>query len=156
MERVKALNFFCEKDKLYNKEIDTVNLILISIIFFTITFNSTKFYKVQKLEEDVNERKSNLNAISLNNKDMNIQKKTSEICSILNLMNNNEMKSVEIKNKKLKFKGESNDFEKIKSYLEIAKKFENADDANIDFINNNENLYEFEISSFVGVKNESK
>lgn len=155
MEKVKAINFFSKKDKFYNKEINTFNLILISLIVCTFILSGTKFYKIKKLETDVNERKTNLNEITLNNKKTNIKAKTSEIYSILNLMNNNEMQSVEIKNKKLNFKGETNNFEKIENYLEIVKKIDNTSSTNIDFINNKENLYEFEITSYIGVKDES-
>ena len=148
MKNEKILNFFYEDEKFYNKEIDKEKLILISIIVFTIVINLNKFYKIQKLEENVTERKSVLNCIEQNKETSNIKQTTSKLSSILNLMDASELKSVEIKNKKLKFKGETNDFEKIKNYLDIVKKIENTKEANIDFINNNENIYEFEISSF--------
>lgn len=148
MKNEKILNFFYEDEKFYNKEIDKGKLILISIIVFTIVINLNKFYKIQKLEENVTERKSVLNCIEQNKETSNIKQTTSKLSSILNLMDASELKSVEIKNKKLKFKGETNDFEKIKNYLDIVKKIENTKEANIDFINNNENIYEFEISSF--------
>lgn len=148
MKNEKILNFFYEDEKFYNKEIDKEKLILISIIVFTIVINLNKFYKIQKLEENVTERKSVLNCIEQNKETSNIKQTTSKLSSILNLMDASELKSVEMKNKKLKFKGETNDFEKIKNYLDIVKKIENTKEANIDFINNNENIYEFEISSF--------
>lgn len=148
MKNEKILNFFYEDEKFYNKEIDKEKLILISIIVFTIVINLNKFYKIQKLEENVTERKSVLNCIEQNKETSNIKQTTSKLSSILNLMDASELKSVEMKNKKLKFKGETNDFEKIKNYLDIVKKMENTKEANIDFINNNENIYEFEISSF--------
>lgn len=148
MKNEKILNFFYEDEKFYNKEIDKGKLILISIIVFTIVINLNKFYKTQKLEENVTERKSVLNCIEQNKETSNIKQTTSKLSSILNLMDASELKSVEMKNKKLKFKGETNDFEKIKNYLDIVKKMENTKEANIDFINNNENIYEFEISSF--------
>lgn len=148
MKNEKILNFFYEDEKFYNKEIDKGKLILISIIVFTIVINLNKFYKTQKLEENVTERKSVLNCIEQNKETSNIKQTTSKLSSILNLMDASELKSVEMKNKKLKFKGETNDFEKIKNYLDIVKKIENTKEANIDFINNNENIYEFEISSF--------
>ena len=148
MKNEKILNFFYEDEKFYNKEIDKEKLILISIIVFTIVINLNKFYKFQKLEENVTERKSVLNCIEQNKETSNIKQTTSKLSSILNLMDASELKSVEMKNKKLKFKGETNDFEKIKNYLDIVKKIENTKEANIDFINNNENIYEFEISSF--------
>ncbi|MDU3802336.1 hypothetical protein [Paraclostridium bifermentans] len=148
MKNEKILNFFYENEKFYNKEIDKEKLILISIIVFTIVINLNKFYKIQKLEENVTERKSVLNCIEQNKETSNIKQTTSKLSSILNLMDASELKSVEMKNKKLKFKGETNDFEKIKNYLDIVKKMENTKEANIDFINNNENIYEFEISSF--------
>lgn len=148
MKNEKILNFFYENEKFYNKEIDKEKLILISIIVFTIVINLNKFYKTQKLEENVTERKSVLNCIEQNKETSNIKQTTSKLSSILNLMDASELKSVEMKNKKLKFKGETNDFEKIKNYLDIVKKIANTKEANIDFINNNENIYEFEISSF--------
>lgn len=148
MKNEKILNFFYEDEKFYNKEIDKGKLILISIIVFTIVINLNKFYKIQKLEENVTERKSVLNCIEQNKETSNIKQTTSKLSSILNLMDASELKSVEMKNKKLKFKGETNDFEKIKNYLDIVKKIEDTKEANIDFINNNENIYEFEISSF--------
>lgn len=148
MKNEKILNFFYEDEKFYNKEIDKGKLILISIIVFTIVINLNKFYKIQKLEENVTERKSVLNCIEQNKETSNIKQTTSKLSSILNLMDASELKSVEMKNKKLKFKGETNDFEKIKNYLDIIKEIENTKEANIDFINNNENIYEFEISSF--------
>ena len=148
MKNEKILNFFYEDEKFYNKEIDKEKLILISIIVFTIVINLNKFYKIQKLEENVTERKSVLNCTEQNKETSNIKQTTSKLSSILNLMDASELKSVEIKNKKLKFKGETNDFEKIKNYLDIVKKIANTKEANIDFINNNENIYEFEISSF--------
>lgn len=148
MKNEKILNFFYENEKFYNKEIDKEKLILISIIVFTIVINLNKFYKIQKLEENVTERKTVLNCIGQNKETSNIKQTTSKLSSILNLMDDSELKSVEMKNKKLKFKGETNDFEKIKNYLDIVKKIENTKEANIDFINNNENIYEFEISSF--------
>ncbi|MBS6507104.1 MAG: hypothetical protein KH369_02830 [Paraclostridium bifermentans] len=148
MKNEKILNFFYKNEKFYNKEIDKEKLILISIIVFTIVINLNKFYKIQKLEENVTERKSVLNCIEQNKETSNIKQTTSKLSSILNLMDASELKSVEMKNKKLKFKGETNDFEKIKNYLDIVKKMENTKEANIDFINNNENIYEFEISSF--------
>lgn len=148
MKNEKILNFFYEDEKFYNKEIDKEKLILISIIVFTIVINLNKFYKTQKLEENVTERKSVLNCIEQNKETSNIKQTTSKLSSILNLMDASELKSVEMKNKKLKLKGETNDFEKIKNYLEIVKEIENTKEANIDFINNNENIYEFEISSF--------
>lgn len=148
MKNEKILNFFYEDEKFYNKEIDKEKLILISIIVFTIVINLNKFYKIQKLEENVTERKSVLNCIEQNKETSNIKQTTSKLSSILNLMDASELKSVEMKNKKLKFKGETNDFEKIKNYLYIVKEIENTKEANIDFINNNENIYEFEISSF--------
>lgn len=148
MKNEKILNFFYEDEKFYNKEIDKGKLILISIIVFTIVINLNKFYKIQKLEENVTERKSILNCIEQNKETSNIKQTTSKLSSILNLMDASELKSVEMKNKKLKFKGETNDFEKIKNYLDIVKKIENTKESNIDFINNNENIYEFEISSF--------
>lgn len=148
MKNEKILNFFYEDEKFYNKEIDKGKLILISIIVFTIVINLNKFYKIQKLEENVTERKSVLNCIEQNKETSNIKQTTSKLSSILNLMDASELKSVEMKNKKLKFKGETNDFEKIKNYLDIVKKIENTKESNIDFINNNENIYEFEISSF--------
>ena len=148
MKNEKILNFFYEDEKFYNKEIDKEKLILISIIVFTIVINLNKFYEIQKLEENVTERKSVLNCIEQNKETSNIKQTTSKLSSILNLMDASELKSVEIKNKKLKFKGETNDFEKIKNYLDIVKKIANTKEANIDFINNNENIYEFEISSF--------
>ncbi|WP_025162325.1 hypothetical protein [Paraclostridium bifermentans] len=148
MKNEKILNFFYEDEKFYNKEIDKGKLILISIIVFTIVINLNKFYKIQKLEENVTERKSVLNCIEQNKETSNIKQTTSKLSSILNLMDASELKSVEMKNKKLKFKGETNDFEKIKNYLDMVKEIENTKEANIDFINNNENIYEFEISSF--------
>ncbi|MGL5650595.1 MAG: hypothetical protein ACRDDE_02470 [Paraclostridium sp.] len=148
MKNGKILNFFFEDEKFYNKEIDKEKLILISIIVFTIVINLNKFYKIQNLEENVTERKSVLNCIEQNKETSNIKQTTSKLSSILNLMDDSELKSIEIKNKKLKFKGETNDFEKIKNYLDIVKEIENTKEANIDFINNNENIYEFEISSF--------
>lgn len=148
MKNEKILNFFYEDEKFYNKEIDKGKLILISIIVFTIVINLNKFYKIQKLEENVTERKSILNCIEQNKETSNIKQTTSKLSSILNLMDASELKSVEMKNKKLKLKGETNDFEKIKNYLDIVKEIENTKEANIDFINNNENIYEFEISSF--------
>ncbi|KGJ49115.1 hypothetical protein [Paraclostridium bifermentans] len=148
MKNEKILNFFYEDEKFYNKEIDKGKLILISIIVFTIVINLNKFYKTQKLEENVTERKSVLNCIEQNKETSNIKQTTSKLSSILNLMDASELKSVEMKNKKLKLKGETNDFEKIKNYLDIVKEIENTKEANIDFINNNENIYEFEISSF--------
>lgn len=148
MKNEKILNFFYEDEKFYNKEIDKEKLILISIIVFTIVINLNKFYKIQKLEENVTERKSILNCIEQNKETSNIKQTTSKLSSILNLMDASELKSVEMKNKKLKLKGETNDFEKIKNYLDIVKEIENTKEANIDFINNNENIYEFEISSF--------
>ena len=148
MKNEKILNFFYENEKFYNKEIDKEKLILISIIVFTIVINLNKFYKIQKLEENVTERKSVLSCIEQNKETSNIKQTTSKLSSILNLMDASELKSVEMKNKKLKLKGETNDFEKIKNYLDIVKKIENTKEANIDFINNNENIYEFEISSF--------
>lgn len=148
MKNEKILNFFYEDEKFYNKEIDKGKLIIISIIVFTIVINLNKFYKTQKLEENVTERKSVLNCIEQNKETSNIKQTTSKLSSILNLMDASELKSVEMKNKKLKFKGETNDFEKIKNYLDIVKEIENTKEANIDFINNNENIYEFEISSF--------
>lgn len=148
MKNEKILNFFYENEKFYNKEIDKEKLILISIILFTIVINLNKFYKIQKLEENVTERKSVLNCIEQNKETSNIKQTTSKLSSVLNLMDDSELKSVEMKNKKLKFKGETNDFEKIKNYLDIVKEIENTKEANIDFINNNENIYEFEISSF--------
>lgn len=148
MKNEKILNFFYEDEKFYNKEIDKGKLILISIIVFTIVINLNKFYKIQKLEENVTERKSVLNCIEQNKETSNIKQTTSKLSSILNLMDASELKSVEMKNKKLKLKGETNDFEKIKNYLDIVKEIENTKEANIDFINNNENIYEFEISSF--------
>lgn len=148
MKNEKILNFFYEDEKFYNKEIDKGKLILISIIVFTIVINLNKFYKIQKLEENVTERKSVLNCIEQNKETSNIKQTTSKLSSILNLMDDSELKSVEMKNKKLKFKGETNDFEKIKNYLDMVKEIENTKEANIDFINNNENIYEFEISSF--------
>lgn len=148
MKNEKILNFFYEDEKFYNKEIDKGKLIIISIIVFTIVINLNKFYKTQKLEEHVTERKSVLSCIEQNKETSNIKQTTSKLSSILNLMDASELKSVEMKNKKLKFKGETNDFEKIKNYLDIVKEIENTKEANIDFINNNENIYEFEISSF--------
>ncbi|OSB09782.1 hypothetical protein [Paraclostridium bifermentans] len=148
MKNEKILNFFYEDEKFYNKEIDKEKLILISIIVFTIVINLNKFYKIEKLEENVTERKSVLNCIEQNKEISNIKQTTSKLSSILSLMDDSELKSVEIKNKKLKLKGETNDFEKIKNYLDIIKEIENTKEANIDFINNNENIYEFEISSF--------
>lgn len=148
MKNEKILNFFYEDEKFYNKEIDKEKLILISIIVFTIVINLNKFYKTQKLEENVTERKSVLNCIEQNKETSSIKQTTSKLSSILNLMDASELKSVEMKNKKLKLKGETNDFEKIKNYLDIVKEIENTKEANIDFINNNENIYEFEISSF--------
>lgn len=148
MKNEKILNFFYEDEKFYNKEIDKGKLIIISIIVFTIVINLNKFYKTQKLEEHVTERKSVLNCIEQNKETSNIKQTTSKLSSILNLMDASELKSVEMKNKKLKLKGETNDFEKIKNYLDIVKEIENTKEANIDFINNNENIYEFEISSF--------
>lgn len=148
MKNEKILNFFYEDEKFYNKEIDKGKLILISIIVFTIVINLNKFYKIQKLEENVTERKSVLNCIEQNKETSSIKQTTSKLSSILNLMDASELKSVEMKNKKLKLKGETNDFEKIKNYLDIVKEIENTKEANIDFINNNENIYEFEISSF--------
>lgn len=148
MKNEKILNFFYENEKFYNKEIDKEKLILIGIILFTIVINLNKFYKIQRLEENVAERKSVLNCIEPNKETSNIKQTTSKLSSILNLMDDSELKSIEMKNKKLKFKGETNDFEKIKNYLDIVKEIENTKEANIDFINNNENIYEFEISSF--------
>lgn len=148
MKNEKILNFFYEDEKFYNKEIDKGKLIIISIIVFTIVINLNKFYKTQKLEEHVTERKSVLSCIEQNKETSNIKQTTSKLSSILNLMDASELKSVEMKNKKLKLKGETNDFEKIKNYLDIVKEIENTKEANIDFINNNENIYEFEISSF--------
>lgn len=148
MKNEKILNFFYEDEKFYNKEIDKEKLILIGIIVFTIVINLNKFYKIQKLEENVTERKSVLNCIEQSKETPNIKQTTSKLSSILNLMDASELKSVEMKNKKLKLKGETNDFEKIKNYLDIVKEIENTKEANIDFINNNENIYEFEISSF--------
>ncbi len=148
MKNEKILNFFYEDEKFYNKEIDKEKSILISIIVFTIVINLNKFYKIEKLEENVTERKSVLNCIEQNKEISNIKQTTSKLSSILSLMDDSELKSVEIKNKKLKLKGETNDFEKIKNYLDIIKEIENTKEANIDFINNNENIYEFEISSF--------
>lgn len=148
MKNEKILNFFYEDEKFYNKEIDKGKLIIISIIVFTIVINLNKFYKTQKLEEHVTERKSVLSCIEQNKETSNIKQTTSKLSSILNLMDASELKSVEMKNKKLKFKGETNDFEKIKNYLDMVKEIENTKEANIDFINNNENIYEFEISSF--------
>ncbi|MCU9810849.1 hypothetical protein [Paraclostridium sp. AKS81] len=58
------------------------------------------------------ERKSVLNCIEQNKETSNIKQTTSKLSSILNLMDASELKSVEMKNKKLKFEGETNDFEK--------------------------------------------
>ncbi len=78
MKNEKILNFFYEDEKFYNKEIDKGKLILISIIVFTIVINLNKFYKIQKLEENVTERKSILNCIEQNKETSNIKQTTSK------------------------------------------------------------------------------
>ena len=148
MNNGKILNFFIENEKFYNKEIDKPKLIIISIIVFSIVVSINKFYKVQSLEQNVIERKLDLNSIERDKENSNINEITSKLSTTLNLMNNNELKSVEIKDKKLKIKGVTNNIETIKNYLDIVKEIENTKEASIDLINNNENLYEFEISSF--------
>ena len=148
MNNGKILNFFIENEKFYNKEIDKPKLIIISIIVFSIVVSINKFYKVQSLEQNVIERKLDLNSIERDKENSNINEITSKLSTTLNLMNNNELKSVEIKDKKLKIKGVTNNNETIKNYLDIVKEIENTKEASIDLINNNENLYEFEISSF--------
>ena len=148
MNNGKILNFFIENEKFYNKEIDKPKLIVISIIVFSIVVSINKFYKVQSLEQNVIERKLDLNSIERDKENSNINEITSKLSTTLNLMNNNELKSVEIKDKKLKIKGVTNNIETIKNYLDIVKEIENTKEASIDLINNNENLYEFEISSF--------
>lgn len=150
MEMKKPLNFFKKEDEFYKNKINKDKIMLISIALFFIIFNISKFHKLQSLKEYVSQEKATLNCVEENEKFSNIKQTTAKVSRILKFMNNSELKNVEIKNKKLRVEGQTTEFEKVKNYLDMIKKIENTDKIKVDFINNNENIYEFEISGFLG------
>ncbi|MEG1132352.1 MAG: hypothetical protein RSD77_08530 [Romboutsia sp.] len=153
MEDVKIINFFDEKDKKQN--INKMRLIVLSTILIVLMSDAIKLYEIKDLENEVNQRKqileNNSNDIVVNADGIHIK----TIYKLIEIIQDNNIKNVEIDNQILRVKGQVQDSGQIKQYLGLIQNIDSMKEPNISSINRVNDIYEFEINAGVGVKSEN-
>lgn len=153
MEDVKIINFFDEKDKKQN--INKMRLIVLSTILIVLMADAIKLYEIKDLENEVNQRKqileNNSNDIVVSADGIHIK----TIYKLIEIIQDNNIKNIEIDNKILRVKGQVQDSGQIKQYLGLLQNIDSMKEPNISSINRVNDIYEFEINADVGAKSEN-
>ncbi|MEF9991430.1 MAG: hypothetical protein RR765_05000 [Peptostreptococcaceae bacterium] len=153
MENIKNINFFDDKDK--KNSINKYRIIILSTILMILIVDNMKIYEVKGLENQVFQRKQVLENTDENkvvNKD---QVHIKEIYKLIQLIQDNNIQTIEIDNDKLNIKGQVQNSEQIKQYLDLLHKVDTIKNPSISSINRINDMYEFEINASVGVKSEN-
>ncbi|MEG2245843.1 MAG: hypothetical protein RSC84_00175 [Peptostreptococcaceae bacterium] len=153
MENVKNINFFDDKDK--KNSINKYRIIILSIILMILIVDNMKIYEVKGLENQVFQRKQVLENTDENkvvNKD---EVHIKEIYKLIQLIQDNNIQTIEIDNDKLNIKGQVQNSEQIKQYLALLHKIDTIKKPSISSINRINDMYEFEINASVGDKGEN-
>ncbi|MGL5642220.1 MAG: hypothetical protein ACRDDM_08125, partial [Paraclostridium sp.] len=130
-------------------------LILLSTILIVLMADATKLYEIKGLENEVNQRKqileNNSNDIVVNADGIHIK----AIYRLIEIIQDNNIKNVEIDNQILRVKGQVQDSGQIKQYLGLVQNIDSMKEPNISSINRVNDIYEFEINAGVGAKSEN-
>lgn len=153
MKRSVIINFLYEEsNKVRYKKYSLITIILL-ISCVTITNLKLKI-KIDKLELYINE---NHKYTTVSNLDHNIDKNLtpiSNLSSIIQIINESNIRGIKISHNKLSLRGYSNDSNNIKSYVDRLNKIDKINNISIKSINREGEAYSFEIESNVGVVNE--
>ncbi|SCJ27254.1 Uncharacterised protein [uncultured Clostridium sp.] len=154
MDNIKSINFFNEKEK-YKKDVNILNLIVLGTILIMLLLDAIKVYELNDLEIYVNEGKKaidNLDDVNTTNVNgLHIKK----VNNIIQLIQNDNIENIEIDNNILKLKGKVSSSREIKYYVKLLQNIKDLKiEPNINSINREGELYKFEITARIGVKNE--
>ncbi|MBC6004199.1 MAG: PilN domain-containing protein [Paeniclostridium sordellii] len=154
MDNIKSINFFNEKEK-YKKDVNILNLIVLGTILIMLLLDAIKVYELNDLEIYVNESKKaidNLDGVNTTNVNgLHIKK----VNNIIQLIQNDNIENIEIDNNILKLKGKVSSSQEIKYYVKLLQNIKDLKiEPNINSINREGELYKFEITARIGVKNE--
>ena len=154
MDNIKSINFFNEKEK-YKKDVHILNLIVLGTILIMLLLDAIKVYELNDLEIYVNESKKaidNLDDVNTTNVNrLHIKK----VNNIIQLIQNDNIENIEIDNNILKLKGKVSSSQEIKYYVKLLHNIKDLKiEPNINSINREGELYKFEITARIGVKNE--
>lgn len=153
MKKRMLINFLYEENSKAIKINYVVSLpviIILCLILLNIKLNS----KVTKLETYIEENHKYTNVSNL---DYNVDKNLipiTEIIEITRLINDSNIKQINISNNKLSLLGYSYDSNSIKSYLELLNKSGKTKNESIESINKEGEAYSFEIEANVGSTDE--
>ena len=154
MDNIKSINFFNEKEK-YKKDVNILILIVLGTILIMLLLDAIKVYELNDLEIYVNESKKaidNLDDVNTTNVNgLHIKK----VNNIIQLIQNDNIENIEIDNNILKLKGKVSSSQEIKYYVKLLQNIKDLKiEPNINSINREGELYKFEITARIGVKNE--
>lgn len=152
MDYIKILNFFDEKD--YKRKLTIFHLTSIIIIFTVIIFNFNLWMKVNKQENEINERKDKLNIAQEISYIDNNNLKIKESYRIMDLIKHVNILTLEIDDGKLKIKGQAQDLNQIKYFTNEMKQIKNLKNCNIESINQEGDIYKFDMSATIGGNDE--
>ncbi|CEN91861.1 Fimbrial assembly protein (PilN) [[Clostridium] sordellii] len=152
MDYIKILNFFDEKDD--KRKLTIFQLTSIIIIFTVIIVNFNLWMKVNKQENEINERKDKLNTAQEISYIGNNNLKIKESYRIMDLIKHVNILTLEIDDGKLKIKGQAQDSNQIKYFTNEMKQIKNLKNCNIESINQEGDIYKFDMSSTIGGNDE--
>ncbi|CEO27104.1 PilN domain-containing protein [Paraclostridium sordellii] len=152
MDYIKILNFFDEKD--YKRKLTIFQLTSIIIIFTVIIVNFNLWMKVNKQENEINERKDKLNTAQEISYIGNNNLKIKESYRIMDLIKHVNILTLEIDDGKLKIKGQTQDSNQIKYFTNEMKQIKNLKNCNIESINQEGDIYKFDMSATIGGNDE--
>ncbi|CEQ04991.1 Uncharacterised protein [[Clostridium] sordellii] len=148
MDYIKILNFFEEKE--YKRKLTIFQLTSIIIIFTVLIVNFNLWMKVNKQENEINERKDKLNAAQEISYIGNNNLKIREAYRIIDLVKNVNILTLEIYDGKLKIKGQAQDSNQIKYFTNEMKRIKNLKNCNVESINQEGDIYKFDMSATIG------
>lgn len=153
MRNSNSINFFEEKN---SSKLNIINIISTVLIVIVIIVNFLKVYEVNKLEDEVNQSKEN---ISLEKEDELVKTngvEVSELKKSIELILDNNINDIEFKNNKIKLIGVSPEINKVNNYVEILKSNNSVKNCNINSINRQNEVYQFEIDAYIGEINNNE
>ena len=110
--------------------------------------------KVNKQENEINERKDKLNTAQEISYIGNNNLKIKESYRIMDLIKHVNILTLEIDDGKLKIKGQAQDSNQIKYFTNQMKQIKNLKNCNIESINQEGDIYKFDMSSTIGGNDE--
>lgn len=142
-----SINFFEETNR---SKLNVINIMIIVSIGIVIIVNFLKVYEVNKLEGEVNIMKENISLEKESDLVKSNEVGINELKKSIELILDNNISDIEFKDKKIKLIGFSPEVNEVNNYVEIVKSINSVKKCNINSINRQNEVYQFEIDAYIG------